>query len=234
MFTIAGSSCEWFANRQYERPARSVLYRPAGARHRDSVGPQGARCLVLELPGELNLRCTALDEPRFFRLGPVSGLAQRAYAEWLRHDCASEFVIQALTLEMVAHLLRQNSTPASAVPPFWLRRVKQRLDEGFSETPRLTELADIAGVHPTHLARQFRSQFGSSVGEYLRLRRIDVAKDLLLTTRRSLTEIALDTGFSHHAHFTTTFRRSVGISPSTFRRMFRSNQAALHPSAVSR
>ncbi len=235
VFTIQGSSCEWFADRHFERPARSVLYRPAGARHRDLVGPQGARCLVLELPSiseAINPCCAALDEPRFFRLGAVAGLAERAYAEWLRPDCASELVIQALTLEMMAHLLRQNCTPAKAVPPFWLRRVKQRLDEGFSETPRLSELADIAGVHPTHLARQFRSQFGFSVGEYLRLRRIEKAKDLLVITRRSLTDIALDIGFSHHAHFTATFRRLVGISPSTFRRMFRSNQTALNRSVV--
>ena len=223
VFTIEGFSREWFADCQYERPARSVLYRPAGARHRDVIGPRGARCLVLELPlksSEFAQCGPALDQPKIFRLDAVAGLAQHAYAEWLLGDCASNLVIHALTLEIIACLIRYNGTRRATVPPLWLRRVKQRLDEGFSEPLSLTELAGIAGVHSTHLARQFRSHFGQSVGEYLRQRRIDAARDLLVTTRRPLTEIAFDTGFCHQAHFTAVFKRSTGISPSSFRRIF--------------
>lgn len=223
VFTIEGFSREWFADCQYERSARSVLYRPAGARHRDLIGPRGARCLVLELSpasDELAPCSPALAQPSFFRLGAIAGLAQRAYAEWLLGDCASNFVIQALTLEMIAWLIRENGSRRTAAPPVWLRRVKQHLDESCSETPSLTELAGIAGVHSTHLARQFRSHFGQSIGEYLRQKRIDMAKDLLIKTRRALTDIALDIGFCHHAHFTTVFKRSTGISPSSFRRIF--------------
>ena len=85
------------------------------------------------------------------------------------------------------------------------------------------ELSSIAGVHPSHLARKFRSCYKKSIGEYLRQRRVDVAIDLLVGSNLSLTEIALATGFAHHAHFMTR-QASDG---STSQRIPRSSKVGL-------
>jgi AraC family transcriptional regulator len=147
-------------------------------------------------------------------------LAERAYREWLLNDTASPIAIQALVNEISAHLIRQDERPTGARPPVWLRRVKQRLDDGIAETPSLTELAGIGGVHQAHLARHFRRYYRLTIGEYLRQRRVDAAIELS-RKNLSLTEIAPESGFSSHGHLCTVFKRVTGMTPSGFREMKR-------------
>jgi AraC family transcriptional regulator len=83
--------------------------------------------------------------------------------------------------------------------------------------PTLAEVARIADVHPMHLAKLFRKRFGYSMGEYLRRQRIAWACEQLSRSRGTISRIALDAGFADHAHFTRTFRRITGCSPSWYR-----------------
>lgn len=231
VLTLSGCSTEWFTRSHYERSERTVLFRPAGARHRDCFSPMGARHLLFEfsagwVDGFPRSR-SALEQPQLCRFGPIAILAERAYREWLEDDNASGIAVQALALEMVAHLIREGQPRPGARSPLWLRKVKERIDEGFAQTPSLAELANIAGVHPTHLARQFRHHYRRTIGECLRQRRVDAARELLVHSHLSLTEIALDTGFAHQAHFSVIFKRFVGLTPGEFRRLFRQSNAKM-------
>ena len=219
--TVRGTSSETFTNLGIERMECGLLVRPAGERHWDSVGDRGAKCFLIEVGREwLNgvpRLAPILGTPSFHERGTIRLLAKRVYHEWLLNDSASPIAIQALVLEIAAHLVREDGRRAGSQSPVWLERVKERLDEGFADTPSLAELAGIGGVHPTHLARQFRRHCHSTVGEYIRQRRVDAAIQLLLRKNRSLTEIALETGFSSHGHFCTVLKRVTGMTPSQFR-----------------
>jgi transcriptional regulator GlxA family with amidase domain len=63
---------------------------------------------------------------------------------------------------------------------------------------------------------------------YLTRYRIQRAQQLLDTTDLSITEIALETGFSEISHFTRTFKRGVGVSPHAYRRGQRPTPASPH------
>jgi AraC family transcriptional regulator len=219
--TLRGSSSETFTNIGVDRMECGLLVRPAGERHWDSIGSEGATCFLIEMSTGWLDDCprlaAVLRTPSFHRQGTVTRLAKRAYREWLLNDTASPIAIQALVLEIAAHLIRERELKAGARPPIWLRRVKQRLDDAFTETPRLSELAEIGGVHPTHLARHFRRHYRSTIGEYLRQRRVDGAMELLSAKELSLTEIALESGFSSHGHLCTVFKHLTGMTPSEFR-----------------
>jgi AraC family transcriptional regulator len=223
--TIQGSSIETFKNASFERSERGLLLRPAGERHRDSVGNKGEKCFLIELDsswlGDLPSLRSILQNPRFHRPGVITQLAQRAYREWHHSDTASGIAIQSLVYEIAARLVRDEDSQDGPQPPNWLRRVKQRLDQDFAETPSLTELAGIGGVHPTHLARHFRRHYRLTVGEYLRQRRVAAAIELLSRKNLPLTEVALDSGFSSHGHLCTVFKRVTGMTPSEFRDMKR-------------
>jgi AraC family transcriptional regulator len=220
--TLRGSSTEGFTRIQFERTEGVVILRPAGERHWDSYCDRGTKDLSIELTETwldgLPQVKLLLNRPRFLESRIWTFLAQRAYREWLQGDTASEIAIPALILEMAAHLVREAEGRTGDQSP-WLRRVKQRLDDGFADTPTLAELALIGGVHPTHLARCFRRHYGSSIGEYLRRRRVDAAAGMLAQPGLSLAEIALATGFSDHGHFSTVFKRFTGLTPSEFRRL---------------
>lgn len=73
-----------------------------------------------------------------------------------------------------------------------------------SQTLSLSNVAEVVGVHPTHLAKMFRRHYGCTIGEYIRMLRLDYAAKLLAQPNKTLSAIALVAGFydqSHFAHF---------------------------------
>jgi len=68
-----------------------------------------------------------------------------------------------------------------------------------------------------HFAAQFRAATGQRPHDYLLQLRIERARELLLTSRLPLVEIAFEVGFKTQAHFTTVFARFVGETPNAWR-----------------
>jgi AraC-like DNA-binding protein len=82
----------------------------------------------------------------------------------------------------------------------------------------LEDVATAAGVSSFHLARTFRQATGVSLHRYLTRMRLLSALPGACARRGSLTELALDLGFSSHSHLTAAFRREFGVPPSEVRR----------------
>ncbi len=101
--------------------------------------------------------------------------------------------------------------------PQWLERVRNNLEQRFAEPLKLSEIAAEAGVHPVHLAREFRKHYGTSVGEYLRRVRIEYACRELMGSNVAVTNIAFAAGFADQSHFSRTFKRLCGTTPGRYR-----------------
>jgi AraC family transcriptional regulator len=85
-------------------------------------------------------------------------------------------------------------------------------------------LADLAGLLALPIdtfARQFRATMGLSPYAYVINRRVERACSLLCETDLPISEIALVLGFSSQSHFTTTFRRTKGVTPQIYRAQWR-------------
>ena len=78
-------------------------------------------------------------------------------------------------------------------------------------------LADIACMSRAHFIRSFKDAFGETPHRYLQRRRLERAMYLLRATRRSVTDICLDVGFTSLGTFSRTFSAVVGESPSAYR-----------------
>lgn len=83
----------------------------------------------------------------------------------------------------------------------------------------LRTMAEIAGLSLFHFARVFRHATGSPPGEFLTALRLERAKQLLLTTDLSVTEICFEVGYTSLGTFTTRFAQLVGLPPSQLRRL---------------
>ncbi len=81
----------------------------------------------------------------------------------------------------------------------------------------LAELARIAGMSESALKLLFKKQTGLPPVEYATRRRIETARRLLHSTKRPITEVAHELGFSSSQHFATVFRRYTGQTPNEFR-----------------
>ncbi|HEX6350943.1 MAG TPA: AraC family transcriptional regulator [Candidatus Dormibacteraeota bacterium] len=96
-------------------------------------------------------------------------------------------------------------------------RARDAMDAAYAEPLDIPRLAAIACVSEAHFIRTFRATFGEPPHRYLQRRRVERAMYLLGQTRREITEIALEVGFSSPATFSRTFRQIVGEPPSAFR-----------------
>ena len=106
---------------------------------------------------------------------------------------------------------------ASPLPRHILRRVIERMRNLDSELS-LQVLSKESGYSRVHFLRMFRAATGYTPHNYLLKLRLDRVRELLATPTLSLTDIALECGFSSHSHLSRVFRQVLGATPSEYRR----------------
>ncbi len=210
-----------------------LTFVPAGCRFRESQEPRAltrATYFHIDPRGALVEREAAFAEaelaPRLFFDDPVlrqTALKLEALIEAGRSG--SRLYAEALGIVLAHELLRLNSGAVQAEPPMrgglagWQRRsVVQYIEENMSEQISLAELAELAQLSIFHFSRAFKRSFGMPPHRYHNSRRIERAKTLLAKPNQSVTEIALDMGFSDTSSFTAAFRKSAGRTPTEYRR----------------
>jgi AraC family transcriptional regulator len=217
---LRGSFAEVFGSSTVHCSAPSVLFKPAGAEHADHYGAAGADCLVVELP-ESRLRALpprVLSNVSHLANGAVGALVHSLAIEVRAADELSALAIEGLVLELLAQIGRQTAPAPPPHAPPWLPAVRNLLRTRCREPLSMAEIAGVAGVDPSHLAKVFRFQEGMTPSEFVRAQRVEWTRWRLLRSDDSLAAIALEAGFADQSHFTRSFRRVTGISPGRYRR----------------
>jgi AraC family transcriptional regulator len=221
---IDGSYTETANGRTRTCTHSTLLYHPPQEVHSDTFHRNGGRCLSIELNNAW-LRRARQQSAIFggsaeFRGERLALLAARLCHELRIMDDASSLAIEGLMLEVLAEASRWRPG-ATRTTPRWAEAVREMLHDRFSEKMSLAVIAQSVGVHPMHVAREFRRYYGYSVGEYIRKLRTDFARAKLIRTEASLSEIALASGFFDQSHFTRVFKHITGFSPASYRAAFR-------------
>ena len=165
------------------------------------------------------------DHPFFGKLGiyPVTGLLYELlrYTEsWYGHYGAEQYEPYLFLLNLKLVLPRISHHPLPLALPTTedprlvpvLRHIYEHLDE-------LLELGSLArhfGFSPRSLSRLFQECLSISFGQYLKLRRMLAAMELLLETHQTVSEVAYAVGYNSLASFSNTFNKLVGQRPSEF------------------
>lgn len=98
----------------------------------------------------------------------------------------------------------------------FILQAKDILLNNMTAPPSLADLARQVGVNKTTLNQCFRKIYGTSIFEYLRICRLEKSRDLLSSGKKTVTEIALEVGYSQQSSFTTEFTKYFGQSPKFF------------------
>jgi AraC family transcriptional regulator len=109
------------------------------------------------------------------------------------------------------------------LPPARLRRILDYIDTNLTGDMSIDRLAELVRMSPRQFGRLFLKSTGYTPHQYVLSKRISASKSLLLDDQLSLAEISYVLGFPSQAHFTTTFRKKVGVTPSAFRKVRSSN-----------
>lgn len=81
----------------------------------------------------------------------------------------------------------------------------------------LKELAELVGLSRYHFTREFKTSFGLPPHQYLLRLRVQKACDMLLNSGMSITDVALEVGFSCSSDFSRTFKKIMSMTPREFR-----------------
>lgn len=158
---------------------------------------------------------------------PQSYLRQRMVFEHVsREGVADRLFVEEAVLSIFDDVTALAYGRREAAPP---KRTRLRREVDLAEAAReviaanfkcnlsLSDIARSVDSSVFHLARVFKARTGFSLHAYRTQLRLRAALDRLAEPGLDLIEIALDLGFSSHSHFTETFRRSFGKTPSAVR-----------------
>jgi AraC family transcriptional regulator len=195
---LHGTFLEEAQHRTMLADAGSVAARPHGLRHTNRFGPDGAVILAV-IPDrdrfdEPIREWRWADEPMAFRAG-------------LRLIARDEDALPDLLAAL---------GPPQRPDRLVVARVRRMLDDT-EMRPSVSALARTMGIHPVHLARQFRQAYGVSPRDYRTLQMVKRAIITILRTAAPLSQIAHECGFADHSHMCRAFRRVAGWNPSRLR-----------------
>ena len=166
------------------------------------------------------------DRPFRFDCGPADAalyLDQRALLERMR---AGE--VDALEAEEAAMAIIARALVAARGGPLHARAARPAHRElaqasvafvgaRLAETLTLSTIARALGVTPFHLCRVFHAETGMPLHRYVTRLRLCAALEDITEHDADLCRIGLDAGFCSHSHFTSAFRRELGVTPSAWR-----------------
>lgn len=98
------------------------------------------------------------------------------------------------------------------------KKILAYVRDNYAEATLTNEtIAERFNYHPYHVNRIIKSECGRSLRSYIIFCRLEMAKNFLLTTDMSVSEVAFHTGFCSSAHFIKTFREKTGRTPKEYR-----------------
>ena len=202
----ARSSTRWTLT----KPARSLLLRLTPSLLLDAAEAMGLGSGGAGLAPSIHIRDAQVE-----RIGWMMQAEEHdAYPGGRLFADSLASALAARLLALQSRRSTSTSKPGRALPAWRLRHVLEYIEAHLDEDLTLAELAKVAGFSLSHFKPLFRHATGMPVHRFVLGRRVERARLRLLEGGRSMTDIALEAGFSHPSHMARVMRRMLGVSPS--------------------
>lgn len=135
-----------------------------------------------------------------------------------------EIYLKGYVYQLLA-ILSRNGLVSDPAQVFDIKSVKRLLpvltylDEHYHEQISLEELGEIMNLNPSYFCRLFQKAANTSVMQYLNFVRVCKAERMLRKSGKSISQIAIDCGFSSVAYFNRVFRKYRNCTPSFYRKI---------------
>jgi AraC-like DNA-binding protein len=98
------------------------------------------------------------------------------------------------------------------------RRAMEYIEAHLGEKMTAEDIAAVIGLSKSHFSRAFKSSLASPPMAYVAARRVERAKQMIVSGAETLAEVALACGFADQSHLNRQFRRVTGVTPGQWRR----------------
>jgi AraC family transcriptional regulator len=180
-------------------------------------------------PGRLTLPpLDAVDLPQL--RAAMLALDAELTAGGLGGPLAAESLANLVAVHLLRHVLAPRQ-PArrryGTLPRARLRAVVEYVEEHLDANPTLEAMAALARLSPNYFASQFKRATGLPPHQYVILRRVERARQVLQTEGDfALAEIAARAGFADQSQFSHHFKRLIGVTPGQFQTRVRIDEKA--------
>ena len=122
-------------------------------------------------------------------------------------------------LEAILNIALANikSIDENEFAPDAFEKIIVHLYKHFRENPRLDDIAHLVEMNPSYISRKFKEKFGISYMEFLTRLKLNYAKNLLVVSNYSVTDICYDSGFNSISNFMDAFKKYTGLTPAQYR-----------------
>lgn len=199
----------------------AVMIKPANVEHETSISQSGAASLVLKLPKHLtehfycqsNLDPSTDTDCRWLNDDHATSVLLQIWLTLAAGGLRSDFALDQ-SLSTLADLYTADSSPTTQSPnDLTTQRATQLLSNGCT----IAQTAAALSLHPSHLARKFKAQTGTTPSTIAQRAKLSTAAELIITTNYSLAHCALAAGFADQAHMPKRLSHSLGITPRKLR-----------------
>ena len=125
--------------------------------------------------------------------------------------------LQAIELEIASKYLDLLIYDAEVTDTFIVNKLLQYLHINIESHVSLEQISRDLNISMSYASKCFKSKMGTTIMHYCKKIKIDRAKSLLLSTTKSILDIALLLGFYDQSHFTRTFKAFTGLTPTQYR-----------------
>ena len=105
-----------------------------------------------------------------------------------------------------------------------VKKVKQYINDHYTDTLHLDDLAGLVGMSPSSFSRFFKLRTGKSLSDYILDIRLGFAARMLVDSTKNISEICFECGFNNISNFNRIFKAKRGVTPREFRSMFKKNK----------
>jgi AraC-like DNA-binding protein len=207
---LSGSFVENTFRKSIEGRPGVVIVEMPDSPHENIYGPHGGTNLRLRMRPELQsfVECEAHGRSGHVRVYEIARSMSVNMEDPLLLECAG--------LEILGFVNNgPDWTPRSR--PSFLREIVASLRSDLSR--EITTIARDAQVSPIRLVRCFRRTYGISLARYIRVLRMQRARNLLSNPAIAISTVAAEAGFSDQSHMTRAFAQTYGVTPAALRRV---------------
>lgn len=138
----------------------------------------------------------------------------------LLYKMRSELIILEIICHQIASLAVKTGTIQKVSTKDHYEKVllaKEIIERDLSENHSIPELAKQVGTNVQYLKRYFKQYFGKTIGNYVTEKKMEYAKELILTGNHRISDVARMTGYKYSTHFTAAFKKHFGFIPNALK-----------------
>lgn len=160
----------------------------------------------------------------------ISGYAEFKYAQKAIRMDVSDYLIKPIGYEQLEKVLRSlfkmlNPTGVlmeeelkEEVNPTIIMKIVCEIQKDYTKNINLAALSEKYNISVGRLSTLLKEELGMPYSEYVALKRVQKAKELLKDEKMSIAEVGTEVGYSDYCYFTKVFKKIAGITPSKYRK----------------